>query len=393
MRYSVSLLIAFLVAALPVAVAVASDSASGPDERIDDRFAFLPDLPDTIGVAGPFVGTHNGALLVAGGANFANKPLIEGGAKVWHEQIYVLTPDNEHWDTRFRLQRPLAYGGSASTSKGIVMAGGSDSERDYADVSLLSWIASEKRLTQTELPALPVPTSKCRAVAIDDQVYVLAGQSSRYPANDFKQMWVVNLNNPPQELRWTECSSWPGKPRANMTVAVQQWQGRECLFLVAGVHETKDNGDTLRDFLTNAYRYYPASDKWTAIESLPAWNDPRPIPDKAPFAKLPASATAAAAIGIGDDSVYVFGGTTGRYILLPDGKMRPFVDRPLNPRRVLKYDVANNRWSHIGKMPIGTIVTGAVKWNGHVVIPSGEIKPGIRTPRVQALKIVGGTAQ
>ncbi|SVD81223.1 uncharacterized protein METZ01_LOCUS434077, partial [marine metagenome] len=35
----------------------------------------LPDLPDPIGVAGPFVGVHNDALIVAGGANF---PVPEG---------------------------------------------------------------------------------------------------------------------------------------------------------------------------------------------------------------------------------------------------------------------------------------------------------------------------
>jgi arylsulfatase A-like enzyme/N-acetylneuraminic acid mutarotase len=364
-------------------------SAQGDDyrETIDDQFSFLPDFPDSIGVAGSFVGVHNGALIVAGGANFAEKPLIDGGSKVWHDQVFVLEPNRENWDRRFRLRRPLAYGGSASTSKGIVIVGGSDSERDYADVSLLSWNASEKTLKHTNLSALPVPTSKCRAVAINDRVYVLSGQSSRHPANDLKKMWVMDLNDPPQELRWTECSSWPGKPRANMTVAAQEWQGRECLFLVAGVHETKDNGDTLRDFLTDAYRYDPASGKWSVIESLPAWDDPRPIPDKARFAKQPASATAAAAIGIGDDLIYVFGGTTGRYILLPDGTMRPFADRPFNPRRVLKYDIANNRWSHIGQMPVAAIVTSAVRWNGQVVIPSGETKPGIRTPRAQALRI------
>jgi hypothetical protein len=51
------------------------------------------------------------------------------------------------------------------------------------------------------------------------------------------------------------------------------------------VHETKETGETLRDFLTDAYRYDPASDRWTAIEPLPTWDDPRPIPDKARFAK------------------------------------------------------------------------------------------------------------
>ncbi|MGB0741144.1 MAG: hypothetical protein ACPGXX_13810, partial [Planctomycetaceae bacterium] len=30
----------------------------------------LPELPDDLGVAGPFAGVHNDALIVAGGANF-----------------------------------------------------------------------------------------------------------------------------------------------------------------------------------------------------------------------------------------------------------------------------------------------------------------------------------
>ena len=34
----------------------------------------LPPLPDKLGFAGPFLGTHNGALLVAGGAYFPDGP-------------------------------------------------------------------------------------------------------------------------------------------------------------------------------------------------------------------------------------------------------------------------------------------------------------------------------
>ena len=30
----------------------------------------LPDLPNQLGVAGPFVGVHNDALILSGGANF-----------------------------------------------------------------------------------------------------------------------------------------------------------------------------------------------------------------------------------------------------------------------------------------------------------------------------------
>ncbi len=45
-----------------------SPSAMGAEARLAVKA--LPDLPDPIGVAGPFVGVHNDALIVAGGANF-----------------------------------------------------------------------------------------------------------------------------------------------------------------------------------------------------------------------------------------------------------------------------------------------------------------------------------
>ena len=41
----------------------------------------LPDLPDKIGMAGPFVGVHNDALIVAGGAIFQCPRAVVGSAQ------------------------------------------------------------------------------------------------------------------------------------------------------------------------------------------------------------------------------------------------------------------------------------------------------------------------
>src|SRR5580692_4015153 len=51
----------------------------------------LPPLPDREGFATPFDGTSNGALIVAGGANFPEKRPWEGGTKIWYDAIFVLT--------------------------------------------------------------------------------------------------------------------------------------------------------------------------------------------------------------------------------------------------------------------------------------------------------------
>ena len=67
----------------------------------------LPDLPgaaDTasLGVSAPFAGIHNGVLIVAGGCNFPDKPVTEGGAKRYYSEIFVLLP--EGW----KRDRPTA---------------------------------------------------------------------------------------------------------------------------------------------------------------------------------------------------------------------------------------------------------------------------------------------
>ena len=184
---------------------------------------FLPDLPYTVGLAGPFVGTHNDALFVAGGANFPHKSLIEGGEKIWHDQMYVFTPGAKQWDTRFKLAAPRAYGASASTRFGMLMIGGGDHERDYAEVALTTWNKEKKTVEQHPLPALPIPLQVCRAVAIGDRVYVMSGKSSAHPDHQFKRFWVMDLSA--KKRTWTALKTLPGKPRANPVMAVQKWQG------------------------------------------------------------------------------------------------------------------------------------------------------------------------
>ena len=81
------------------------------------------------GVAGPFVGVHKDALIVAGGANFPDALPWQGGKKIWWDDIFVLEKkenDSYQWnkENRFTLPRPLAYGVSISTEEGVVCIGG-----------------------------------------------------------------------------------------------------------------------------------------------------------------------------------------------------------------------------------------------------------------------------
>ena len=71
-----------------------------------------------VGVARPFAGVSGGRVLLAGGANFPHKPLIAGGPKVYHDEI---------WSCDIAAEKPAgplpATSTSVSATTGICFAG------------------------------------------------------------------------------------------------------------------------------------------------------------------------------------------------------------------------------------------------------------------------------
>lgn len=58
-------------------------------------------------------------------------------------------------------------------------------------------------------------------------------------------------------------------------------------------------------------------------------------------------------------------------------------------RSILFYDTRSNIWTQAGIMPYETPVTTPVyKWGRSIILPCGEIKAGIRSPRIIAMKPV-----
>ncbi len=117
----------------------------------------LPSLPNEVGVAGPFAGVHNDALIVAGGANFA--PPVWDNDKEWHDEIYVLTRDGDKffWKDGGKLTKPTGYGAAVSSSAGVICMGGNDAGEVFDDVFSLQVDPDTGDVTQTELAITALP--------------------------------------------------------------------------------------------------------------------------------------------------------------------------------------------------------------------------------------------
>jgi len=317
----------------------------------------LPLLPDREGFASPFAGGHDGALLVAGGANFPDKRPWEGGTKVWYDNVFVLEKPDGAWQTAGRLPRPLAYGVSITANDGVVCLGGSDAQRHYADVFLLRWIAG--RLETSPLPPLPKPRANFCGALVGNTIYVAGGTETPDSTVALKSFWALDLNC--AQPQWQELDPWPGPGRMLAVAAVQD----KAFFLVSGVALAADaQGKAARTYLNDAYRYQPERG-WRRVADLPQ-----------PVVAAPTPAPA-----LGQSTFLVLGGDDGS-----KASFQPVALHPGFPKTILAYHTITDTWKTLGEMPAAHVTTPLVRWGEDFVMPSGEVRPGVRSPAVWALR-------
>lgn len=316
----------------------------------------MPSLPDTIGVAAPFAGVVEDTLVAAGGANFSNGLLWEGGTKVWHDKIYRLKDSPAKWDLIGHLPRPLAYGVSASHRHGILCVGGSDSHRHYADTFLLDVLKEGVRIQP--LPPLPQPMANGGGAVLDGRLYVVAGSGGPDDTKALRRFWVLDLDRPVEG--WRELPAWPGPARIHPVVAVQDG----AFFLFSGVElYPLPSGGVGRRHLRDGYRFDPVKG-WTRTADLPR-----------PVAAAPSPAAA-----LGRSLIAIAGGDDGTIV-----DFKPLDRHPGFNRTLLAYHVSTDTWRSLGTMPVSRVTVPMVSWRKRWIIPNGEVSPGIRSPEVWAL--------
>lgn len=341
----------------------------------------LPPLPDPLGVAGPFAGSHHGAVVIAGGANF---PTAAGhdrwkASKVWHDAVWVLATGSSG-ETKWLAQPPLArrigYGGSASTPAGVVCIGGEDGTRMFDDVTLLGWDPVTRTVSSRSLPPLPEPMAFGGAAAIDSVVYVIGGQPGPAPAAPTAAAMRLDLrgfdvcSDDPADLRWEKLPNLPGGPRTHAIVMTRTTSSGDRVCVLSGRRPNADGLEGSIEPLRDAWEFDP--DAWEAAGKPTGvaigWRR---------LADMPAPRMAGTAVPVGFGGIAVLSGDDGRLWSKTDTLKDT---HPGFPRETLMYDAAADAWLIGGLAPSCQVTTTAVAWMGGHAILSGELRPRVRTP-------------
>ena len=297
--------------------------------------------------------------MVAGGANFPDKMPWEGGKKIWHDRVWVLENPDGEWHGAGHLPRPLAYGVSVSFGDDIICIGGSDAERHWSDTFSLRW--KNGVLTKDQLPSLPIALANhCGAIVSRHFLYVAGGAEEPGERAASNRVFALDLHG--RSSDWQERPPLPGKSRILAAAATDLSD----FYVFGGValeeQESENPRNMRRVYLRDAWRYR-VGHGWQRLADAPK-----------PIAAVP---TPVPFVG-------------GKFLFLAgdDGSLanfRPMEKHPGFPKTILAYDPTLDRWSEAGETPAPRATVPCLEWRGTFVIPSGEVRPGVRSPEVWKL--------
>lgn len=328
------------------------------------RVRELAALPDPLGVAAPFVGLIDDNLLVAGGANFPNEMPWDGGTKQWHTTAYMLDNPNGTWREVGSMPRPLGYGVSVSLPSGLLCIGGSDAVQHYADVFLCRLFNGQ--LGTESWQPLPVPLANMTGARVGDWILVIGGSSEPGEQAALNRVFGLSLSTkdttPLAARAWIELPALPAEARLlpNCAVLGDEW------YVFGGAAIEEEAGKKRRRYLSDAWRLKVKSADITAS----AWQRISDLPK-------PMVASPGPSPTLGSNHFLVLGGD--------DGALANFEPRSQHPgfdARPWLYHRVTDTWSPIGEMPLVRVTTNVVRWRDGWVIPTGEVRPGVRTPLV-----------
>ena len=324
------------------------------------------------GVSACYCGVINGYLYIAGGCNFPDKPVAEGGKKRFYKAIYAAKLNAEgnrlEWKTVGQMPQPAAYGVSVTYENSLIFVGGNNETGGLTTAIRLRPTATG--MQQEALPSLPHALDNMAGAVVGHILYVVGGNCEGVAT---QKVWSLDLKNTAKE-GWKEEPSIPGIARVQPIAAALAGD----LLGVWGGFAPKTDSKAAQ-LAMNGASYNAGCGTWTAL----------PVPTDALGEEV--FTGGATAIATPQKGVVVVGGVNKDVFLaainkLPEGYLLHEPEWYRFNNRVLCY--RDGAWTQLLQHPsVARAGCALAYWDGWVYVVGGELKPGIRTPEIVRFRV------
>ena len=324
------------------------------------------------GVSACYCGVINGYLYIAGGCNFPDKPVAEGGKKRFYKAIYAAKLNAEgnrlEWKTVGQMPQPAAYGVSVTYENSLIFVGGNNETGGLTTAIRLRPTATG--MQQESLPSLPHALDNMAGAVVGHILYLVGGNCEGVAT---QKVWSLDLKNTAKQ-GWKEEPSIPGIARVQPIAAALAGD----LLGVWGGFAPKTDSKAAQ-LAMNGASYNAGCGTWTAL----------PVPTDALGEEV--FTGGATAIATPQKGVVVVGGVNKDVFLaainkLPEGYLLHEPEWYRFNSRVLCY--RDGTWTQLLQHPsVARAGCALAYWDGWVYVVGGELKPGIRTPEIVRFRV------
>jgi N-acetylneuraminic acid mutarotase len=277
----------------------------------------------------------------------------------------------------------LAYAASVPLPEGVLSIGGENRSGPVASVNLFS--LSNGRLTVKEFPELPEALSACGAAMVGLKIYVAGGLG---PDGAVASSYCLDRKD--MAAGWRPLAPLP-EPLSHAVMVSADDAAGPCVYVIGGRNKTGE----LSTFLGSVWKYDAANNKWLKDSEIMENNKPIAL-------------SAGTGSVTGGHTIILFGGDRG-ILFNRTEEMNAAIAKADEPakgellyrkdsmltshpgfrREILQYNTVTHEWKAAGLLPSpGPVTTVALWWKNRIVIPSGEVKPGVRTPGMLAAEVI-----
>lgn len=350
-------------------------SCKGSNRVIEDwKVAGTLPIPfgfqESIGVSGAFAGFIGDKLVVAGGANFPYKPVLEGGSKEFYSDAFVFDVNEDDTLTHVgggMLPKKLASGVTLKKDDdALYFVGGENADGDSSAIYEIT--LSKNDINIKEIASLPFTFAFGAAAIKDNMIYLAGGRQNKMSSSN---VWAYNIAT----KETATLSPIPAEARVQSPFLFMN----DKLYLFNGFGSST---------LTDNYVYDTTVDTWTKLADTT-------LNDK------PFTTGGGAAAVLSDSEILILGGVNKEVFddaVMNLGKLKgeeleafrqDYFNRTPEEfnfsKEQMVYNITDNTWYSLGVNPFygGAGPFPLIIRDGKVWHISGEIKAAVRVPEIR----------